>query len=110
MMRQDEKTCLRCQRTIDAADLYCRHCGKRQGDAASSFLYHPLVILLLALIVLGPFALPLVVVSPQMTRQGKIVLSAVIVAYTVVVLYLTYVIVAAILGRWQDISRATGLM
>ena len=109
-MTLNKTTCLRCQRAIDVADRYCRHCGKRQGDAAGSILYHPLVILLLALTILGPFALPLVVVSPQMSRQGKIVLSAVIVVYTVVVLYLTYVIVAAILGRWQDISRATGLM
>lgn len=96
--------CRHCRRAVDAADAYCRYCGARQAPR-DSLVYHPLVILVLAVTVLGPFALPLVFVSPQMTRGAKTGMSVVIVAYTGVVLYLTWVIVAAILGRWQEIAR-----
>ena len=49
-----EVRCVKCGKAIVASSAFCPHCGKRQtkGDA---WYYHPVWILLLAFLAIGPF-------------------------------------------------------
>ncbi len=85
--------CVKCRRVIDGTFKYCPHCGQRQ-DAGSAWYYHPVLILLLAFCVLGPFALPLLWRSPRMSTTGKAISTAAILAYTAYCFYLGWKIVA----------------
>ena len=49
----------------------------------TSWYYRPWGVLLLLFVVLGPLGLPLLWKSPSFTRRWKIVLTAVMVVYTV---------------------------
>lgn len=83
--------CPRCGKAVDAADRYCRHCGTSLAAFGTSPLYHPMVILALALTLLGPFALPLVARSRRMSGTAKGALAGVIAAYTVLCLWVAWV-------------------
>ena len=83
------RTCLKCRRLIDAAFAYCPHCGTRQR-AGDAWYYHPVWILLMALFVLGPFALGLVWRSGKMNTTMKWVFTAGIGIYTLLTVYYTY--------------------
>lgn len=99
--------CTRCGGRIDAGDAYCRHCGKKHDDAAAWY-YHPVWILVLALLVIGPFALPLVWLSPRMGLGAKLALTVVIGVYTVVTLYLCYelfILIYRHVSEFQDLQH-----
>ncbi len=81
--------CIRCGQGIDASFTYCPHCGKPQREGAAWY-YHPVWILVLGLLVIGPFALPLVLRSTKMTLAQKWIVGVLIVGNTVLVLYYTY--------------------
>lgn len=81
--------CVKCGKTIDTAFQYCPYCGKSQQQG-SAWYYHPMWILLLALFVIGPFALPLVWKSSRMNSSEKALMAVVILANTIFVLYFTY--------------------
>lgn len=83
--------CRKCRQGIGAADAFCKHCGTRQ-QVSDPFYYHPVWILVLALTVLGPFALGLVWRSRVMSPATKAVLAAIIVAYSAVTFYSVYVL------------------
>ena len=74
--------CRKCRRVIASAHKFCPHCGQRQ-DLGSAWYYHPVWILLLAFLALGPLAIPLVWRSRQMSVTGKIVMTVAILLYTV---------------------------
>jgi hypothetical protein len=59
--------CWHCERAIDASDRYCRACGEGQGVAVAWY-YRPLWIVVLALTVLGPFAVVLIMRTPRLDR------------------------------------------
>jgi len=96
--------CTKCRSPIDKRDSFCRFCGARQ-HVTDPFYYHPVWILLLALLVLGPFALGLVWRSQQMTRAVKYVMTAIILAYTAVTFYAGYVIIAAIYKEFSMLNQ-----
>jgi hypothetical protein len=48
------------------------------------------VILILLFFVLGPFGLPLLFKSPAFSRKGKIILTILVLVYTIVVLKYVY--------------------
>ena len=81
--------CHKCSAIIAADANYCSRCGKkqRQGDA---WYYHPVWILVLAFFVLGPFALLLVWKSQKMGTAFKLIMAAMILAYTWYCFYFTY--------------------
>lgn len=74
-------SCRACDRVIDEGDTYCRHCGRRQ-DQSAAWYYQPLWILVLALLAIGPLALPLVWRSPRMSRTEKTAFTTAILLYT----------------------------
>ena len=78
--------CRKCRQPIGAKDPFCKHCGTRQALSEPVY-HHPLVILLLGLFILGPFALGLIWRSQSMDRTMKIVLATIIVAYSAASIY-----------------------
>ncbi|NIA14998.1 MAG: hypothetical protein GWP08_13070 [Nitrospiraceae bacterium] len=90
----------------DAAT-FCPHCGRRL-DPGSAWFYHPIWILVLALTVLGPFALFLVWKSSKLSAIGKAVLAIAILVYTGLCVFFTYQIVAMQLehlSEFNDVMR-----
>lgn len=81
--------CRFCGLLIDGPDRFCRYCGRRQTELDLWF-YRPVWILILALLVLGPFALPLVWNAPRLGRGLKGVMAAIILIYTVLCMHLAY--------------------
>ena len=96
--------CRSCGRAIASEDAYCRHCGKRQSPAGG-WLYHPITLVLLAFLFIGPFAIPLVVRSPYLSRTGKIILNISITIYTILLLYVTYVLAVQLVQQSSDIMN-----
>ncbi len=96
--------CLVCGRPIDPLYVYCPYCGKRQqhGDA---WYHSPVWIAILALLVLGPFALGLVWNSRQMGRNTKIAFTACIGLYTLFLIYEVYWAVSITLGTFGDLDQ-----
>lgn len=98
--------CRKCRNPIDRNDAYCRYCGTSQSRS-EAFYYHPVWILLLAFLVLGPFALGLVWRSRRMDRPTKIVLATVILVYSAVSLYAVYQVGMI---EYREISTLVDLM
>lgn len=96
--------CRTCGRAIDGHDLFCRYCGTRQV-VTDPFYYHPVWILLLAFLVLGPLALPLVWRARAMGREMKFALTAIIVAYSAVTFYYGYILIAAIYRQFSILNQ-----
>lgn len=99
--------CRKCGTTIGVDAQFCSQCGYRQ-DQGSAWYYHPVWILLLAFLVLGPFALPLVWRSSKMNPVMKIVMALVILAYSYYICYATYRLTAFAfkdVGELNDVLR-----
>ena len=80
--------CSACGRPVDAGDPFCRYCGhRRKRTKTEQWFYRPLWIAVLAVTVLGPFALPLVWRSPFMGRGAKTFWIATILAYTALIFW-----------------------
>ena len=83
-METDNETrscaCWTCGAGIDAGDNYCRKRGKGQGSSVHWYYKHwGAVVLTLAL---GPFSLYFVWRSPVLSRNAKLVYTAVIALFT----------------------------
>ncbi len=98
-----KKACRKCLRLVGEGDNYCPHCGARLGGG-DGWYYRPFWILVLSLAVLGPFGLFFVWKSPHMGRTAKWVMAAVILVYSVAILYSTYELVV------YDIRKIRELM
>ncbi len=92
--------CRHCGSSIEASHTFCPHCGRRlKGDP---WYYHPAAILVLAFTVLGPFALLLLWKPTGISRPAKLIMAAVIVAFTVYLGYLVYRVTTMELGVFQQ--------
>ena len=96
--------CRACGRVIDRDDAFCRHCGRRQVAQEAWFL-QPVWILVLAFLVLGPFALPLVWLSPRMSHATKVGVSAIIIVYTGFALYTTFALSMLLVRLYSSIGQ-----
>jgi hypothetical protein len=75
---KSRQRCWSCDQTVIAEDRYCPSCGQGQGPYLGWY-YRPLWIVVLALTVLGPFALLLAWRTPRLDRTGKWIVSIAIV-------------------------------
>ena len=73
--------CWNCGQAVRPEDRYCSFCARGQG-AYVQWYYRPVWIALLALTVLGPFALPLIWRTPLLGRVGKVVASLAVIGLT----------------------------
>ena len=101
--------CRSCRRAIDSDDPFCRYCGNRQSPAGG-WLYRPVTLIILGFLVLGPLAIPLVLLSPYLGRKGKTILTVAIILSTILTLYLVGTIASRALQQWDDLSRELDLM
>jgi len=103
------KACIACGRVIHETDTYCRHCGKSQISARkpkSQWYYEPVWILILAFVVLGPLALPLVWKSPKMNGPTKWVMGIVIGIYGAFVLYSFWLIFVMMWRFYSELNQS----
>jgi hypothetical protein len=96
-------SCVKCGRSIEASARFCPHCGTRQakGDA---WYYHPVWILVLAFLAVGPFALILVWKSRRMGLAVKAAMTVVILVYSAYTGYAFYKIMALEMQLFKDLS------
>ena len=99
-----QATCTRCGKSIDADDIYCRNCGRRQG-AGGTWYYSTAGIVFLALFAIGPFALILIWKSTRMGAVAKKVLTGFIVVYTALTIYYSYQIIILVLAEMTELSE-----
>ena len=95
--------CRKCGAAVAASAKFCSNCGQKQhtGDA---WYYQPVWIIVLALFVLGPFAIALVWKSKKMGFPVKIVLTIAILVYTYCCGLATYKITMIELSRFNEIN------
>ena len=88
------RQCQFCRRELRADFLFCPFCGKRISppDGSPIRWYHSRYSIVVALIVLGPFALPLVWSNPRYSATTKLTLTILILAMTAVLVYLLVVL------------------
>jgi len=101
--------CWACYKLIDEGDAFCRHCGKAQGRY-QSWVFRPGWVLVLALTVLWPLALPLVWYSRRMSAAMKGVMTSIIVAYTVAVVWLAAYLFLLLWRHFSEIAAIDTLM
>jgi len=89
--------------------MFCRHCGKR-FQPGTTWYYQPIWILVLGLFVMGPLVLPLVWKSPAMSRNMKLAVGAGIAIYTALLVYFTWLVVAAVYGQIQVLLQEVEMM
>jgi len=98
--------CKSCSGPIDDGDRFCRHCGRRQKRGVGWY-YHPVSILILGFLVVGPLALPLVWLSPQMGRKAKVAVATAISIYSIFVIYSCYRVIMLVVGLWSQFLDPT---
>ena len=121
--------CLKCHAVLDATDNYCRHCGEptvivaQSGNARPrttgggydpasrppSFVESPWVILPLIFLVLGPLALPLLWRSRQFSPLWKNIVTAITLAYTLLLLGSVWFSVQEALKSFGELDKLRAL-
>ena len=104
--------CSHCGAILDRQFNFCPHCGKRlePEPAKAQWYYEPLWIAVMALLALGPFALPMVFKSSKLSRNGKIIFSVSIVVYTIMLVVASYKIAMAIVNSVMETSGMMDMM
>lgn len=79
--------CPECRKEIDDTDTFCKFCGAIiEKNKPIPWYLKGWFIIIMAFVVLGPFALPLLWKSPDFKRQAKVILTIVIIIYTLILL------------------------
>lgn len=88
----NEPRCANCHLYVEETDNFCRHCGRSLKPGRGFLNSHTGIILLMLLV--GPFALPLVWTSKRMGIVAKVI-------YTIIMLVMGYYLVKACVQIYQ---------
>lgn len=113
--------CERCRGVLDADDNYCRRCGTPtahvaglssdglrsmpHGEKKSKAWENPWVVLSLLFFVLGPFALPLLWRSSRFSPLWKNVLTVLVLALTVFLIWALWFIIHLAIGTLPELLK-----
>jgi len=105
--------CPMCEQPVPLAAHFCAECGFALTPGASHEApvrlrwYHNFwVILILLFFVLGPFGLPMVWKHPKMSQTVKWVLTAAVLAYTLVMIGLLVKLAAAVMSSLESFNTS----
>ena len=109
------RPCLLCGAVLAEEAQFCSQCGKpdiaapRARPAAAARWYHNIwFVLAMLFLVLGPFGLPLVWKNPNFSRTVKIVLTLLMVIYTIVLIDMTIRMAQVVSQRVNELNRSLG--
>jgi len=76
------KKCPFCAEEIQDKAIKCKHCGELLDKKPNEKWYFRSPILVIALLSIGPLALPLVWFNPRHSRTNKIIISAIVIIFS----------------------------
>jgi hypothetical protein len=75
-----------------------------KGDEKIKWYLRPIIVIILLFFVLGPFALPLLYKSPKFTKTLKIVLTIVVIVYTLYLVFASIEIGKEVYKRMEELQ------
>ena len=102
------KKCLFCAEEIQDEAVKCRFCGEFLDDAykpkAKAKWYYSTSAIVIGLLVAGPFALPLVWKNPKYKVITKVIITIVVIVFTVWLCYLVGEMYERLLKQIEDLG------
>ena len=98
-----QRFCTACGARSESDQRFCAQCGKALAGSVPWY-YQPVPILLLAFLVLGPLALPLIWKTPRFTRGSKVLWTLVILVYTGITFFYIWRIGALYMEHFKELE------
>ena len=102
--------CQRCGATTPEPATFCSQCGQpldsTRRPANPRWYYNVWFVLFMLFFVVGPFGLPLVWKNPRLSRGVKLVLTVVMMAYTILLVDMTRRMFQAVMNEFNQLNSA----